>query len=239
MCRAGDRCTGRNGSDAFNKAALKAVRDWRFESAAEQKSTVLLSFVNERRQLSLSRAFFARNAKVHRSIDNGELDDAQERIEAIRKNNNLSVFELAYSFISEGRVAGERGDKVEQLRCFRRAMLNQGRWLKRENYLKLLHATVVLEMQQQDFASALRDYELLTETSTGRKIAVDLEEPIKAVRAMVESNGNIPPPYMVANMEMSIEQEARAYSGYDDTSIQPDQEGSYPSGSSSSESSTN
>jgi hypothetical protein len=160
-------------------------------------------------------------------------------IEAIRIDNNLSAFELAYSFITEGRIAGERGDKVEQLRCFRRAMLNQGRWLKRENYLKLLYATVVLEMQQQDFASALRDYELLTETPTGRKIAVDLEEPIQAVRALVESNDNIPPPYMVANMEMSIEHEVRAYSGYDDTRIQPGQEGSYPSGSSTSESSTN
>jgi len=32
-------------------------------------------------------------------------------------------------------------------------------------------------------------------------------------------------------MEISIEQEVRAYSGYYDTRIQPDQEGSYPSGS--------
>jgi len=196
-----------SGSDAFNAAALNAVRDWRFESAEEQESNLLLNFVYDQRRLRLSREFFTRNAKVHKSIDKGELDDAQERIRAIRDGDDLSAFELAYSFIAEGRVASERGDRVEQLRCFRRAMVNQGRWLKRDNYLKLLYAAVVLEIGQQDFTSALRDYALLTETSTGRKMAADLEEPIQAVRALVEGNGNIAPPYMVANMEMTIEHE--------------------------------
>jgi len=204
-----------SGSDAFNAAALEAVQDWHFESAEEQKSNVLLNFVYDQRRLRLSRKFFSRNAKVHKSIDRGKLDDAQERLLAIRDGDDLSAFELAYSSIAEGRIASKRGDQVEQLRCFRRAMLNQGRWLKRDNYLKLLYATVVLAIQQQDFASALRDYALLVETSPGRTIAADLEGSIQAVRALVDGNDNIAPPYMVANMEMTIELELHTRAGED------------------------
>ena len=227
-----------SGSDAFNNAALKAVRDWRFESTEEQELNVLLSFVYEWRRPLYDRKFIIYYTKAHEAIDNGDLDDAQERIDAIRDNDDLTPYELASSFIVEGRVAAERGNQAEQLRCFRRAMLNQGRWVARETYLKLLYAAAVLEIQQQDFASALRDYELLTETRTGRKIAVDLEEPIQAVRALVESDGNVAPPYMAANMEMSIERELRKSSLDEDTRMRSSQEGSYPSRPSTSEPST-
>ena len=227
-----------SGSDAFNNAALKAARDWRFESTEEQELNVLLSFVYERRRPMYDRKFIAYYTKAHEAIDHGDLDDAQERIDAIRDNDDLTPYELASSFIVEGRVAAERGNQAEQLRCFRRAMLNKGRWVARETYLKLLYAAAVLEIQQQDFASALRDYELLTETRTGRKIAADLEEPIQAVRAVVESDGNVAPPYMAANMEMSIERELRRSSLDEDTRMRSSQEGSYPSRPSTSEPST-
>ena len=198
-----------SGSDDFDDAALKAVQNWRFESANEQNSNVLLNFVYEEKRIYLSREFFARNATIHTSIDNGELDDAQERIDAIRSDADLNAFELAYSHITEGRIAGARGDQVGQLRSFRKAIVNHGRWLEISNYHSLLHATVVLEIQQHEFASALRDYELLTDTRSGRKVAAELEEPMKTVRALVEGDSTIAPPYIVANMEMTIEHRGR------------------------------
>lgn len=205
-----------SGGEAFNEAALVAIQDWRFAPAAERKSDVLMYFVYDRRHLRLSRKFFTGNAKIHKLIDNGKLDLAEKRIDAMRDDNALNAFELAYSFVTEGRIAGERGNRAEQLRCFRRAMLNQGRWLKRSRYLNLLYATVVLELQQQDFASALRDYTLLTETSPGRKIAADIEGTIQTVRALLADGRKISPPYLAANLEMTIEHEARSRSGQDD-----------------------
>jgi TonB family protein len=209
-------------SEDFNEAALNAVRDWRYEPGEEYKSNVLLTFVYDRKPIYLSKKFFSRNAKVHKSIDNGDLDDAQERIEEIRNNDDLTAVELAYSFIAEGRIAAARGDQVEQLRCFRRAMINQGHWLERKSYLNLLYATIVLEIQQQDFTSALRDYVFLTETKAGRKIAANLEEPIQAIRALVESDSNIAPPYMVANVEMSIKHAVPVRNGADDRIMKTD-----------------
>jgi len=215
-----------SGSDAFNDAALKAVRNWRFEFPEEQKLNVLLNFVYEQRRIRLSRDFFTRNAKVHTSIDNGDLDDAQKGIDAIRSDADLNAFEIAYSHIAEGRIAGERGDQVGQLRSFRRALVNHGRWLKLSDYHSLLHATVVLEIQQHEFASALRDYELLTDTRSGRKVAAQLEETMKTVRALVEGDSAIAPPYLVASMEMTIEHRGRTR--YEDDLFRQDYFGDDP-----------
>ena len=196
-----------SGSDAFTEAALNAVQDWRFETNDGRQLTVLLNFVFERRQVHLSRKFFRAIQKVHKSIDEGKLNDAEKRIDVIRDNDDLTAFELAYSLIAEGRVADERGDQVERLRLFRRAAINHGRWLERDKYLNVLHAIIVLEIRQQEFASALRDYALLTDTAPGRQIAANLGEPILAVEKLL-AGGDFPPPYIVANMEVTIEHEA-------------------------------
>ena len=93
------------------------------------------------------------------------------------------------------------------MRLFRKAMLNEGRWLARENYLKCLRAAVILELEQKDFVTAVRDYEFLTETKTGMAIGAGLEEPIRAIRAQVERDRDIASPYMVANSVVSVTRE--------------------------------
>ena len=197
-----------SGSDAFNEAALSAVRDWRFEPGQGPQLTVLLNFVFERRQVHLSRQFFSKIQKVHKSIDKGKFDDAQERMDDIRGINDLTAYELAYSFIAEGRLASERGDSVEQLRLFRRAIINDGRWLKRDKYLSMLRAIVVLEIQQQEIASALQHYEVLVETGPGREKAADLAKPIQIIRELL-AGGEFPPPYAVASIAVTVEHDER------------------------------
>ena len=198
-----------SGSNAFNEAALEAVREWRFEPAEGRQLSVLLNFVYEQGEVHLSKKFISDIGEVHQSIDAGKLDVARDRIDAIRSDEDLNAYELAYSLIAEGRAASVRGDKAEHLRVFRRAIINNGRWLERGKYLMLLHAIAVLEVQQKDFASALQSYDLLTATKPGRKLAKNLDEPMQSVRAFVASGADIAPPYKVADMEMTIEHEGR------------------------------
>jgi TonB family protein len=198
-----------SGSSAFNEAAIEAVREWRFEPGAGRQLSVLLNFVFEQSQVHLSRKFIAHIQDVHRLIEEGELDAAKERIAAYRVEENIDAYELAYSLIAEGRVASMHGDKAEHLRVFRRAVINDGHWLERDKYLMLLHSIVVLEVQQQDFTSALENYALLTETRPGRKLAEGLDEPMQSLQAMLASGGDFPPPYKVADVSMTIERAGR------------------------------
>lgn len=198
-----------SGSDAFDQAALEAVQGWRYEPSVEKTDNVLLSFIYERKQPSVSRKFYSGNQKLHNAIDRGEYEEAQASIYKMRSDDDLSTFELAYSYIAEGRIYGEKGDKSGQLRCFRRALLNEGRWLPRDDYLKLLHATAILELQLNDFSSAIRDYALLNETAPGRELGASLREPMLTVETMVAERADPDPPYMAANMEVLIRREGR------------------------------
>jgi TonB family protein len=196
-----------SGSEAFNEAAAEAVSRWRYLPGEAQTDKVLLNFVYERKQPYVSKKYFARDRKVHAAIDKGRLDNAQERIDEMRRADDLTAVELAYTYIAEGRIHGARGDKEGQLQQFRRAMINDGRWLNRNDYLKLLHAAVILELQLGDYSSALRDYALLTETGVGRKLAEDIEEPMTRVVAAVENGAELPPPYTPAELEVFIVRE--------------------------------
>ena len=196
-----------SGSDNFNKAATDAVNRWRYLPGEPQAGKVLLHFVYERKQPYVSKKFFARDRKVHAAIDEGRLDKAQELIDTMRDKDDLTAVELAYTHIAEGRICEARGDKEGQLRHFRRALINDGRWLGRNDYLKLLHAAVVLELQLRDYSSALRDYRILTETEVGRKLAADVEEPMTMIAAAVEKGAELPPPWSPAGMEVFIVRE--------------------------------
>ena len=196
-----------SGSEAFNDAATKAVSRWRYLPGEAQTDKVLLHFVYERKQPYVSKKFFARDRKVHAAIDKGELDKAQELINGMRAKDDLTAVELAYTYVAEGRIFEAQGDKEKQLQQFRRAMINDGRWLSRSDYLKLLHAAVILELQLKDYSSALRDYRILTETEVGRKLAADVEEPMTLIAAAVENGAELPPPWSPAEMEVFIVRE--------------------------------
>jgi len=196
-----------SGSAAFNEAATDAVGRWRYLPGEPQQDKVLLHFVYERKQPFVSKKFFARDRKVHAAIDKGSLDKAQELIDEMRDRDDLTAVELAYTYVAEGRISEARGDKEVQLQHFRRAMINDGRWLGRNDYLKLLHAAVILELQLKDYSSALRDYGILTETDVGKKLAADVEEPMSMIAAAIENGAELPPPWSPAEMEVFIVRE--------------------------------
>lgn len=202
-----------SGSEAFEEAALEAVAKWRYVPGDERSDRVLMNFVFERRHPYVSKKFVLRSLKLHQAIAKGQFDDARRRIEKIRDNDDLTAFELAYTYIAEGRLHGETGDKFGQLTAFRTAMINDGRWLDRDDYLKLLYAAVVLELQLDDYSTAIRDYQRLTETGAGRKLAKDLEEPMRTLEGMVAQGFELAPPYNAADYQVFIEREARGLPG--------------------------
>ena len=193
-----------SGSEAFDKEALDALKDWRFAPGEQGVRTALVNFEYDRTFVQLSRRFMSLNDRVHRKIDKGDLDAAEEVLADLRSDHDLTVFELAYSYLTEGRIANERGDPARQLALFRKAILNDGRWLARENYLATLRAIIILEIDLQDYGSAVRDYDLLAETSVGRKMGADLEEVIEIIREQLNQIGILMPPYMVADNQVSV-----------------------------------
>lgn len=198
-----------SGSDAFDRATLKAVRKWHYPRSTNEDLTVMVNFVFDRVYAYFKRDFLHRYVKAHVAIDNGELDRAQGIVGMIRENPKLNAFELAYTYIVEGRIAEQRGDMAAQLHCFRKAMLNEGRWVGGAVYRKLLYAAVILEIQQEDFSSALRDYALLSSSKSGRELGEGLSAMVDTIRAMIENDPSVSPPFMVADLEITVKRDSR------------------------------
>lgn len=214
-----------SGSEAFDKAAIAAVTEWRYLPGAEQSESALVNFVYERSEPFLSKKFYFRNEQIHKAINKDDFDEAQQRIDKMRRKDELTASELAYSYITEGRIYAEKGDRVGQLQHFRKAMINDGRWLERDDYLKLLRASVVLELQLEDYSSALRDYALLSETGAGRKLAADLEEPIRVLENLVANDRvELRQPYAPAELEVLIQHERLRRPGTSEQMPSPDDE---------------
>ena len=196
-----------SGNRAFESAALEAVERWRHKPGEAGEFSVLVNFVLDRNKVLLSRRFMSLNDKIHAALDADDLETAEVLLGEIRADEDLSAFELAYSYLAEGRFHGMRGDRAAQLHSFRLAMLNDGHWLARDNYLATLRATVILEIQEQDFASAIRDYDLLVQSGTGRRLADDLAETIESLRAHVESHEHDAAPFLLADRSVSVRRE--------------------------------
>ena len=193
-----------SGSEAFELAAIDAIEQWRFPPGDERQQTVLINFEFDRTVVLLSRRFTSLNRKAHKLIDAGDLDAASKMLDKIRSGDDLSVFELAYSYLTEGRIAGARGDQADQLALFRKAIRNEGRWLGRDNYLASLRAIVILEIEQQDYVSAVRDYGLLAESAVGRDKGKDLQELVQSIDEQLREQGAMAAPYRVSNFSLSV-----------------------------------
>ena len=193
-----------SGSEAFEQAALKALQDWRFAPGEQRHYTAVVNFVFDYSTVRLSRRFASLNARAHKLIDKGDLDGAEQVLVDIRSHASLSAFELAYSYLTEGRIAGERGDYTEQLTLFRKAAQNDGHWLDRRNYLACLRAMVIMEIDQQDYVSAVRDYELLAESSVGRKMGKDLKAVVNTIDAQLRELEITEPPFMIADANVTV-----------------------------------
>jgi hypothetical protein len=166
---------------------------WRFPPGDERQHTGLINFEFDRTVVQLSRRFTSLNRKAHRLIDAGDLDAADKMLERIRGDDDLSVFELAYSFLT--------------LAWFRKAIRNDGRWLDRDNYLAALRAIVIMEIEQQDYVSAVRDYNLLAESSVGRKKGGDLGDLVQSIDEQLQEKGVVTEPFMASNISLSVRRE--------------------------------
>ena len=193
-----------SGSSNFEDSAIAAVQNWRYEPGEERELSVFLGFVHDGDKTSISEEFHSLNQQANELIDDGELERASEILAKARDDDELSLIDRSYSYLTEGRIAGESGDRAKQLELYRKALLGNGRWLAYENYLEVLHGTVILGLDQGDIASAVRDYDLLAATLNGRKLGRNVEDEVEAARAQVNADPSVMEPYVVADNSVMV-----------------------------------
>ena len=67
-----------SGSEVFERSALETMQHWRFTPGDERSETALVNFVYDTTFVNVSRRFLSLNERVHRQIDKGDLEKAEE-----------------------------------------------------------------------------------------------------------------------------------------------------------------
>lgn len=182
-----------SGSRAFERAAVKTVKRWRYEPALlngepvqQCKTAVRISFAIKGSQTGVSRNFHRKYRKMDRAVDEGDLDFATSELELAFRSKGLTLGERSWLWALQSRIDGIRGDRRRQLISVRRALNVSGDWIPDKLRTALLMTQVILEIENGNYSAAMSAYSDLKSIDDADTSKLD---PIaEEIRALAESD---------------------------------------------------
>jgi TonB family protein len=154
------------GAKAFETAAIRAIRSWRFRAATlgnkpvDSSMGLKLHFTLDRPETKAAEKFRHAFTDVMKAI---EADDRIRADAAFRKLKVRNLHEDAYASFANYHYHRKWGTEAQQINDLRRAIAHErvARYLNQDVFAGALDMLLRLEVQTQDFARALRTWELL------------------------------------------------------------------------------
>lgn len=196
-----------NGVPALERAALKAVRRWRFEPATlagrpvEQCHTkaVVLFEVDLGGERGARAGFKSSYKEALAQIDDGRIDEATRLVEALSAKQNLNLYESSRLAILRSMLSEARGDGRTRLEQLQRAVVGGGSYLEPSIYESVLKVVFTLEAEQQRYADALVTFAKLEKLAGAAgvdpalRVVADQIGALKASDQAFAVRGEIPP----------------------------------------------
>lgn len=184
-----------SGSSAFERAALQTVEDWSYEpaiwngEAVQQCETkVMISFALEGEQNRVSREFHRAYKKVDQSLNEGDLETAEQLLAESFESFNMSLAELSWLWSIRARYAGMVGDKEAQLQAVRKATAHSASWIDDDVYAGLLLIRTVRELESGNVSAALSSHDKLLESGAELPQMEQLLPYIEEIEALIASD---------------------------------------------------
>lgn len=197
-----------SGSDAFEREALRTVKRWAYEPATwdgvpvqQCRTRVMITFALEGAGTGVTKKFHRRYKKVDKAINDGELSKAQDLVDDIVADLNLSLSETAWLWTARARLAGLNGDKAAQLAALRKATRNNGKWVDEKLYPNLLLLRTALEMEEGNLSEALESHDKLVRTKVDSPMLEKLDPYVSKVRDVVASETVLSVPARIGEEE--------------------------------------
>jgi TonB family protein len=182
-----------SGSRAFEDAAMRTVRNWRYEPARlngepvqQCKTKVRIAFTMHGAQDKVSKPFYNRYRKIERTLGDGDVDGASAALDAAFHGEGLSLGEMSWLWAMEARIAGVRGDTGHQLEALRRATAGSSEWLSEDLQTGLLTTRTALELERGELSAALHSYTELASIDSAD--TAQLEPFIEQIKSLVDSD---------------------------------------------------
>ncbi|MEM7277553.1 MAG: energy transducer TonB [Pseudomonadota bacterium] len=180
-----------SGSKAFEKQALRTVTEWTYEPATwdgepvqQCETQMRLVFALEGAGTGVTKRYRRRHNRISKIIDSGDYDEAQKLINNYRDNNNMSLSETSWLWTLQTRLSGLVGDKKQQLAAVRKATESSS-WVDKKLYPDLLLVRTALELEEGNFAQAIRNHEALRKAKADHPKLKVIEPHITTIKEKV------------------------------------------------------
>ncbi len=180
-----------SGSTAFEKQALKTVTNWTYKPATwdgepvqQCETQVRLIFALEGAGTGVTKNYRRRHNRISKIIGEGDYEKAQQLIDSYREKYNMSLSETSWLWTLQTRLSGLVGDKDRQLTAVRKATESSS-WVDKDLYPNLLLVRTALELEQGNYAQALRNHEALKEAKADHPQLMAIEPHIETIRKKV------------------------------------------------------
>jgi TonB family protein len=167
-----------SGSDAFERAALHGVEEWRFKPAMRNGVPVDQSMKQTRIVFRLDRGangasdpFVRTYRRIQRLITEGKLAEAQPLIEALEIRERQNLYEdawfwwLKFAYLDKA----EPDDKADQIESLLKAVGYEVDYLPPDMFVAAAQRLYVLQVGALDLRGALDTFERLESSEAARK----------------------------------------------------------------------
>lgn len=182
-----------SGSRHFESAAVRSVKNFRYEPATvngepvrQCKTKTRISFAIEGSTDKVSRKFHRGFKRIEKLLNEQEVEQAEERLEAMFESKGLTLGEISWLWALKARIASVTGDKDAELTAVKRALGSSEQWLPDDLRAALLNVRVVREIETGNYAGALESWKRLKAMDDAAMKAI--EPAIAEIRKLAASD---------------------------------------------------
>jgi TonB family protein len=167
-----------SGVQSFERAALRAVENWKYTPATQDGAPVEQAMTKTRIQFQLedrtqgaSAAFVTRYRRIARFINERDFAAAAPLIAELEFGERTNLYEDAWFWWSKYVYLSTSGsvDTVEMRRSLQRAIGYEQEYLTPEQFVAAAERLVVLHAQALDISAAIATFERLRDAKTARR----------------------------------------------------------------------
>ncbi|MGI9237484.1 MAG: energy transducer TonB [Woeseiaceae bacterium] len=182
-----------SGGVAFEKEAIKASAEWRFQASksGEEMPNNLANIRTRirRGQDGASTDFFREYRGVMRLVTTEQMALARTMIDETRAKGGWNLYESTMLWLLVGRVESAAGNLHEKLEAYRRALsISTQRSLGVKDRLGLLGKIFTLQDELGHYAAAQRSFERLRKMDTSSELAAELAPRAAEIEALLQSD---------------------------------------------------
>lgn len=180
-----------SGEPDFDKAALRAVKSWRYDPATldgepvpQRQTRLVLSFAMDLPRRGAGLRFREGYTRASERLAEGDAVGAEQEWQSLRDHDGWNLYETARLWALYGLIGEAAGDDGKALAGLERATRGGVAYLEKDFYQAALRKMFVLRLRANDHAGALMVYSRLERQSGALDGYPQLREAATALREL-------------------------------------------------------